>query len=58
MGEMKFPLIVNVTIKPSTFPKEIEHEEQRKGMENEYVTMIKNHTWKIVECPQNVKPIG
>lgn len=27
-------------------------------MQCEYDAVIKNQTWKIVECPKNVKPIG
>ena len=27
-------------------------------MQSEYDVVMKNHTWKIVDCPHNVKPIG
>ena len=54
---MNFALVGNVTIKPSTFAKVVEHEEWRKQWRmNEVV--FKNQTLKIVVSPTHVKPIG
>ena len=43
---------------PSTFTNAIEHDEWRKAMQCEYDAVVKNQTWKIVDCPNNVKHIG
>jgi hypothetical protein len=58
MGQRNFSLATNATTKTSTFVEVVKDEKWRKAMGNEYVAMIKNLTWKIVDCPQAIKPIG
>jgi hypothetical protein len=55
LGSHNFSLTAT---EPSTFVEAVEHDEWRKEMQCEYDAVIKNQTWKIVECPKNVKPIG
>jgi hypothetical protein len=55
LGSHNFAL---VSTEPSTFAKAVENDEWRKEMQCEYDAIIKNQTWKIVECPRNLKPIG
>ena len=44
--------------KPVTFNEAVEHGEWKMAMQSEYDAVMKNQTWKIVDCPHNVKPIG
>jgi hypothetical protein len=35
----------------------MKHNEWKQAMVDEYDSMIANGTWKLIDCPTNVKPI-
>ena len=43
---------------PTSYTQAMEHEFWKKAMEAELQALEENHTWDIVSCPPNVKPIG
>ena len=43
---------------PTCYTQVMEHERGQKAMEAELEALKENHTWDIVSCPPNVKPIG
>ena len=43
---------------PTCYTQAMEHECWPKAMEAELQALEENHTWDIVSCPPNVKPIG
>ena len=43
---------------PTCYTQAMEHECWQKAMEVELQALEENHTWDIVSCPPNVKPIG
>ena len=43
---------------PTCYTQAMEHECWQKAMEAELQALEENHTWNIVSCPPNVKPIG
>jgi hypothetical protein len=53
-----FALITNYFTDPSTFKEEVKYGEWKKEMIDEYKSMMQNGAWKLVDCPQNVEPIG
>ena len=55
MGSENFALSV---VEPATFNEAIEYDEWKMAMQSEYDAVMKNQTWKIVDCPHDVKPIG
>ena len=57
-SEGNFSLIANDFTEPSTYNEVVKHKEWKHGMIEEYRVVIDNNTWKLVDCPQNVKPIG
>eukprot|EP00253_Pinus_taeda_P011197 PITA_11197 len=57
-SEGNFALIANDFTEPSTYKEEIKHKEWQQAMIEEYQAVIDNNTWKLVDCPANVKPIG
>ena len=57
-NEGNFALIANDFTEPSTYQEVVKHKEWQQAMVNEYQVVIDNNTWKLVDCPQNVKPVG
>ena len=55
MGSENFALSV---VEPATFNEAVEYDEWKMAMQSEYDAVMKNQTWKIVDCPHDVKPIG
>ena len=43
---------------PTCYTQAMEHECWQKAMETKLQALEENHTWDIVSCPPNVKPIG
>ena len=56
-NEGNFSLIENDFTESSTYREAIKHKEWQQDMVNEYQEVQDNNTWKLVDCPQNVKPI-
>ena len=44
--------------KPDSFSKAMKQKEQKESMLSEYNSILENSTWKLVDCPSNVKPRG
>ena len=40
------------------FSEAMKEKEWQKAMLSEYNFVLENGTWKLVDCPSNVKPIG
>ncbi len=57
-NEENFALVTNVFTEPSTYKEAIKHIGWKNSMVEEYKEVIENNTWKLVYCPNNVKPIG
>ena len=57
-SEGNFVLIANDFTEPSTYKEAVKHKEWQQAMVEEYKAVIDNNTWKLVDCPANVKPIG
>eukprot|EP00253_Pinus_taeda_P031750 PITA_31750 len=57
-SEGNFALIANDFTEPSTYKEAVKHKEWQQAMVEEYQAVIDNNTWKLVDCPTNVKPIG
>ena len=53
IGSKFFSLSV---VEPAAFNEAIEYDEGKIAMLSEYGAVIKNQTWKIVDCPHDVKP--
>jgi hypothetical protein len=53
-----FSLIANNFTEPSTYKEEVKHKEWQQTTIEEYQAVIDNNTWKLVDCPTSVKPIG
>jgi len=47
-SEGKFSLIANDFTEPSTYKEAVKYKEWQQAMID----------WKLIDCPQNVKPIG
>ena len=43
---------------PDSFSEAMKQKELHKSMLSEYNSVLENGTWKLVDCPSNVKPIG
>ena len=56
-SQSNFSLVTHHSIEPTTFSKEMKHNEWKQAMVDEYDSMIANGTWKLIDCPTNVKPI-
>ena len=56
------PMAMSTTLSsisiPTCYTQAMEHECWQKAMEAELQALKENHTWDIVSCPPNVKPIG
>jgi hypothetical protein len=57
-NEGNFALVENDFIEPSTYKEAVKHKEWQQAMVEEYQAVIDNNTWKLVDCPTSVKPIG
>eukprot|EP00253_Pinus_taeda_P031045 PITA_31045 len=57
-SEGNFALIENDFTEPSTYKEAVKLKEWQQAMVEEYQAVIDNNTWKLVDCPENVKPIG
>lgn len=57
-SEATFALLAHDFVEPSTYKEAIKHKEWQQAMIDESQAVIDNHTWKLVDCPPNVKPIG
>jgi hypothetical protein len=57
-NEEKFSLIANDFTEPSTYKEAVKHKEWHWAMIEEYQAVIDNNTWKLVDCPPSVQPIG
>ena len=44
--------------KPDSFSEAMKQKEWKKYILSEYNPVLENGTWKLVDCPSNVKPIG
>ena len=44
--------------KPDSFSEAMKQKEWIKTMLSEYNSVLENGTWKLVDFPSNVKPIG
>ena len=55
MGSENFALSV---VEPTTYNEAVEYDEWKMAMQSEYDAVMKNQTWKIVDCPHDVEPIG
>ena len=53
MGSENFSFSV---VEPATFNEVVEYDEWKIAMQSEYDAVMKNQTWKIVDCPHDVKP--
>jgi len=53
-----FSLITNAFTEPSTYKEAVKYKEWKQAMVEEYKVVQDNNTWKLVDCPQSVKPIG
>jgi hypothetical protein len=42
----------------TSFEEVVSHDEWKEAMQNEYDSLIKNGTWKLVDPPFGTKPIG
>ena len=51
-------MIDNDITEPSTYQEAVKHKERQQAMVNEYQEFLNNNTWKLIDCPHNVKPIG
>eukprot|EP00253_Pinus_taeda_P021484 PITA_21484 len=58
ISEGNFTLIAKDFTEPSTYKEAVKHKEWQQAMVEEYQAVIDNNTWKLVDCPANVKPIG
>ena len=57
-SEATFTLLAHDFTEPSTYKEAVKHKEWQQAMIDEYRSVIDNHTWKLVDCPPNVKLIG
>jgi hypothetical protein len=57
-NEGNFSLVANDFTEPSTYKEAVKHKEWQQAMVEEYQAVIDNNTWKLVDCPTSVKPIG
>eukprot|EP00253_Pinus_taeda_P033069 PITA_33069 len=57
-SEGNFSLTAHDFTEPSTYKEAVKHKEWQQAMIEEYREIINNSTWKLVDRPQNVKPIG
>ena len=57
-NEGNFALVANDFTEPSTYKEAVKHKEWQQAMVEEYQAVIDNNTWKLVDCPPSVKPIG
>ena len=57
-SEGNFALIAIDFTEPSTYKEAVKHKEWQQVMVEEYQAVVVNNTWKLVDCPSNVKPIG
>jgi hypothetical protein len=57
-NEGNFALVANDFTEPSTYKEAVKHKEWKQAMVEEYQEVIDNNTWKLVDCPTSVKPIG
>ena len=56
-SEATFAFLAHDFTEPSTYKEAVKHKEWQQAMIDEYRAVIDNHTWKLVDCPPNVKPI-
>lgn len=52
------PKVFLLTRDPSITKEALIHEEWKKAMIDEYLALIINQTWRLVDLPQDRKPIG
>jgi hypothetical protein len=57
-NEGNFSLVAHDFTEPSTYKEAVKHKEWQQAMVEEYQAVIDNNTWKLVDCPTGVKPIG
>ena len=57
-SQSNYALISNDSTEPTTFTEAIQYKEWKQAMVDEYDSVIANGTWKLVDCPSNIKPIG
>jgi hypothetical protein len=57
-NEGNFSLVANDFTEPSTYKEAVKHKEWQQAMVEEYQAVIDKNTWKLVDCPTSVKPIG
>eukprot|EP00253_Pinus_taeda_P003684 PITA_03684 len=57
-NEGNFALITNDFTEPSTYKEAVKYKEWQQAMVEEYKAVQESNTWKLVDCPQSVKPIG
>ena len=51
-------LNLSIYFEPTSFKEADSHDEWKEAMQNEYDSLIKNNTWKLVDPPFGTKPIG
>ena len=51
-------MIENNFTEPYTYQEAVKHKEWQQAMVDEYQAVQDNNTWNLVDCPQNVKPVG
>ena len=48
----------SVDCEPTCFEEAASYEQCKDAMQNEYDSLIKNGTWRLVNPPTSIKPIG
>ena len=51
-------LNLSANSEPTSFEEVASHDEWKESMQNEFDSLIKNGTWKLVDSPYGTKPIG
>eukprot|EP00253_Pinus_taeda_P004500 PITA_04500 len=53
-----YELNLSTDFEPTSFKEAASHDEWKEVMQKEYDALIKNDTWKLVDPPLGIKPIG
>lgn len=53
-----FKFIFSIDCEPTCFEEDASYDQWKDAMQKEYYALIKNDTWRLLDAPVGIKPIG